>query len=130
MMCSVLHESLLLRVMTDMLYKVDHSVCAVPQCQFVFQFSASLALQACLFLIQFIHFSVHETYNTSLAVIAAYSGLLILNCLGAMAYLIAASQHNGSGSAGATFGVSMLYIVLFIPCSFVCWYRPAYNAFQ
>lgn len=34
---------------------------------------------------------------------------------------------TGSGSG---FGLSMLWLLLFTPCSFVCWYRPMYKAFR
>ena len=37
---------------------------------------------------------------------------------------------SGGEEAGATFGVSMLYMFLFTPCSFVCWYRPIYKALR
>ncbi|XP_006895978.1 PREDICTED: secretory carrier-associated membrane protein 3 [Elephantulus edwardii] len=33
-------------------------------------------------------------------------------------------------SNGAGFGLSILWILLFTPCSFVCWYRPMYKAFR
>jgi len=29
-----------------------------------------------------------------------------------------------------TFGMSLIYIVIFIPVSFICWFRPAYKAFR
>lgn len=28
------------------------------------------------------------------------------------------------------FGLSILWLLLFTPCSFVCWYRPLYGAFR
>lgn len=33
-------------------------------------------------------------------------------------------------SSGSGFGLSMLWLLLFTPCSFVCWYRPMYKAFR
>ncbi|XP_013080204.1 secretory carrier-associated membrane protein 1-like isoform X1 [Biomphalaria glabrata] len=50
--------------------------------------------------------------------------VLFLNFLGSLAYFIT----NSSG--GATFGLSILWLVLFTPCSFICWYRPLYKAFR
>ncbi|XP_077989500.1 secretory carrier-associated membrane protein 1-like isoform X1 [Glandiceps talaboti] len=54
-----------------------------------------------------------------------YSCLLFLNMLGALACLCA-----GGDGCGTTFGISVVYLVLFTPCSFVCWYRPVYKAFR
>ncbi|XP_059154186.1 secretory carrier-associated membrane protein 1-like isoform X6 [Physella acuta] len=51
--------------------------------------------------------------------------VLFLNILGSMAYFI-----TDSSSGGATFGLSILWFILFTPCSFVCWYRPLYKAFR
>ncbi|KAK2864543.1 hypothetical protein Q7C36_003697 [Tachysurus vachellii] len=33
-------------------------------------------------------------------------------------------------SSGVGFGLAILWILLFTPCSFVCWYRPVYRAFR
>ncbi|XP_060248675.1 secretory carrier-associated membrane protein 3 isoform X2 [Meriones unguiculatus] len=33
-------------------------------------------------------------------------------------------------SSGSGFGLSLLWLLLFTPCSFVCWYRPMYKAFR
>ncbi|KAK5600353.1 Secretory carrier-associated membrane protein 3 [Crenichthys baileyi] len=33
-------------------------------------------------------------------------------------------------STGSGFGLSILWALLFTPCSFVCWYRPVYKAFR
>uniref|UniRef100_A0A7N4P604 Secretory carrier-associated membrane protein n=1 Tax=Sarcophilus harrisii TaxID=9305 RepID=A0A7N4P604_SARHA len=33
-------------------------------------------------------------------------------------------------SSGSSFGLSILWALLFTPCSFVCWYRPMYKAFR
>lgn len=50
--------------------------------------------------------------------------VLILNVLGSLAYFIVDS------SGGATFGLSILWLLVFTPCSFICWYRPLYKAFR
>lgn len=56
----------------------------------------------------------------------AYGLLLLVNMGGALASLITVSVHL----SGTTFGLSILYLVLFTPCSFLCWFRPVYNAFR
>ncbi|KAI5087306.1 secretory carrier-associated membrane protein 3 isoform X2 [Silurus meridionalis] len=33
-------------------------------------------------------------------------------------------------SNGVGFGLAILWLLLFTPCSFVCWYRPVYKAFR
>ncbi|KAM4733795.1 secretory carrier-associated membrane protein 2 [Anableps anableps] len=49
---------------------------------------------------------------------------LFLNLLACLAYFITESAH------GVDFGLSILWLVLFTPCSFLCWYRPVYKAFR
>ena len=36
----------------------------------------------------------------------------------------------GGDGAGSTFGLALLYTIMFTPLSFVCWFRPAYKAFR
>merc|ERR1712228_503662 len=48
--------------------------------------------------------------------------VLILNLLGGTIIL--------GLDEGVTFGLSILYCTLFIPLSYICWFRPAYNAFR
>ncbi|XP_018429025.1 PREDICTED: secretory carrier-associated membrane protein 3-like [Nanorana parkeri] len=52
------------------------------------------------------------------------AGTLLLNFLGCLAWFIS------DGSQGTGFGISILWIILFTPCSFVCWYRPLYKVFK
>lgn len=59
-----------------------------------------------------------------------YVFVLLLNFVGSLAYFISSSQHDMNNHSGTTFGLSILYCFLFIPCSFVCWYRPLYKAFR
>ncbi|MCJ8749750.1 hypothetical protein PDJAM_G00179870 [Pangasius djambal] len=33
-------------------------------------------------------------------------------------------------ASGVGFGLAILWLLLFTPCSFVCWYRPVYRAFR
>lgn len=49
--------------------------------------------------------------------------MLVLNVIGGLALLL----HNGDF---VTFSVGVLYLILFTPFSFLCWYRPAYKAFR
>ncbi|CAF1484862.1 unnamed protein product [Adineta ricciae] len=53
-----------------------------------------------------------------------YSATLVLNMIAAFSYLMV--DKNGA----ATFGLSILYLFLFVPCSYVCWFRPIYRAFR
>ncbi|XP_069019343.1 secretory carrier-associated membrane protein 2 isoform X2 [Embiotoca jacksoni] len=49
---------------------------------------------------------------------------LFLNVLACLAYFIT------NASYGVDFGLSILWLILFTPCSFLCWYRPVYKAFK
>lgn len=62
--------------------------------------------------------------NVNNFVISVYACVLFLNIWASLAYFIADS------SGGATFGMSIVWFVLFTPCSFICWYRPLYKAFR
>jgi len=50
--------------------------------------------------------------------------LLAANLLAGLLYLFT------KGDMGQTFGLALVYCVLFTPASFVCWFRPAYKAFR
>jgi len=50
--------------------------------------------------------------------------LLAANLLTGMLYLFV------GGDMGGTFGLALVYAVLFSPASYVCWFRPAYKAFR
>ncbi|XP_065060081.1 secretory carrier-associated membrane protein 1-like [Rhopilema esculentum] len=54
-----------------------------------------------------------------------YSFALLYNCICSLALLIV-----GGDNGAETFGVSLLYLVLFVPCSFIFWYRALYKAFK
>uniref|UniRef100_A0A8D1LDK6 Secretory carrier-associated membrane protein n=1 Tax=Sus scrofa TaxID=9823 RepID=A0A8D1LDK6_PIG len=49
---------------------------------------------------------------------------LFLNIFGCLAWFCV------DPSRGVDFGLSILWFLLFTPCSFVCWYRPLYGAFS
>uniref|UniRef100_A0A3B4WGR6 Secretory carrier-associated membrane protein n=1 Tax=Seriola lalandi dorsalis TaxID=1841481 RepID=A0A3B4WGR6_SERLL len=49
---------------------------------------------------------------------------LFLNLLASLAYFTTGANH------GVDFGLAILWLILFSPCSFLCWYRPVYKAFK
>ncbi|KAB0341955.1 hypothetical protein FD754_018881, partial [Muntiacus muntjak] len=49
---------------------------------------------------------------------------LFLNIFGCLAWFCVDPPR------GVDFGLSILWFLLFTPCSFVCWYRPLYGAFS
>ncbi|ESO09035.1 hypothetical protein HELRODRAFT_185385 [Helobdella robusta] len=55
----------------------------------------------------------------------AYCCVLLVNIIGSISLM----AIHGS-EAGSTFGLSILFFVLFTPLSFVCWFRPIYDAFK
>ena len=54
-----------------------------------------------------------------------YSTLLFMNFLVSLIIFV-----GGNAKYGSQFGLSLLWWILFTPCSVVCWYRPVYNAFR
>ncbi|KAK6317754.1 hypothetical protein J4Q44_G00110450 [Coregonus suidteri] len=51
------------------------------------------------------------------------SATLAVNLIGCLAWMC--------GGGGATnFGMAILWLILFTPCSYVCWFRPIYKAFK
>ncbi|XP_029488425.1 secretory carrier-associated membrane protein 4-like isoform X1 [Oncorhynchus nerka] len=52
-----------------------------------------------------------------------YSVTLCVNVVSCIAW------WAGGGSAG-NFGLSLLWLLLFSPCSYTCWFRPLYKAFR
>ncbi|XP_066992827.1 secretory carrier-associated membrane protein 1 [Anabrus simplex] len=49
--------------------------------------------------------------------------IMVLNVFGGMLLMFTHSEFT-------TFGLGILYLLLFTPFSFLCWYRPAYKAFR
>lgn len=60
---------------------------------------------------------------TCLSLSAVYSGTLCMNVISCIAW------WAGGGSA-TNFGFSLLWLILFSPCSYTCWFRPLYKAFR
>ncbi|XP_057697670.1 secretory carrier-associated membrane protein 4 isoform X1 [Corythoichthys intestinalis] len=52
-----------------------------------------------------------------------YSATLCMNVIGCIAWWAA-------GGNGSNFGYSLLWLILFSPCSYVCWFRPIYKAIR
>lgn len=55
--------------------------------------------------------------------ITVHGCVLLLNVIGGFVLML----RNGEFS---TFGLEILYLILFTPFSFLCWFRPAYRAFK
>ncbi|KAG8144934.1 putative Secretory carrier-associated membrane protein [Naja naja] len=53
-----------------------------------------------------------------------HSVTLLLNFLACLA------AFTVRPAAGSNFGMSILWLILFTPCAFLCWYRPVYKAFR
>ncbi|CAF0726038.1 unnamed protein product [Adineta ricciae] len=54
----------------------------------------------------------------------AYSLTLFLNMIAGLSYFVV--DKDGA----STFGLSLVYLVLFVPLSYICWFRPIYRAFS
>ena len=52
-----------------------------------------------------------------------YCATLGINLVACLAWWIAAGS-------GANFGLALVWLLLFSPCGYVCWFRPAYKAFR
>nr|XP_044990993.1 secretory carrier-associated membrane protein 4 isoform X3 [Jaculus jaculus] len=52
-----------------------------------------------------------------------YCATLGVNLIACLAWWIARRS-------GANFGLAFVWLLLFTPCSYVCWFRPAYKAFR
>lgn len=68
----------------------------------------------------FVKICTSNMYDSLLAHVSLYLGNLLVGLL----YLFA------GGDAGATFGLALIYMFLFTPASYMCWFRPAYKAFR
>lgn len=61
---------------------------------------------------------------SSAAFLSASAIALFLNFVASLAWFCV------EPTAGSDFGLSILWALLYTPCSFVCWYRPMYKAFR
>lgn len=52
-----------------------------------------------------------------------YCATLGVNLVACLAWWI-------GGGSGANFGLALVWLLLFSPCGYVCWFRPAYKAFR
>lgn len=55
--------------------------------------------------------------------------LLLVNVIGTATYFGVVSGSDAVTS-GTVFGVSLLILVVVVPCSYLCWFRPLYKAFK
>ncbi|XP_064331466.1 secretory carrier-associated membrane protein 3 [Phalacrocorax carbo] len=65
-----------------------------------------------------------KTVSTMYYLWMASTIALFLNFLSSLAWFCV------EPSSGSGFGLSILWALLYTPCSFVCWYRPMYKAFR
>ncbi|XP_013917765.1 PREDICTED: secretory carrier-associated membrane protein 4 [Thamnophis sirtalis] len=56
--------------------------------------------------------------------------LWIFYCITLSCNLIACLAWWIGGGYGSNFGLAILWLLLFSPCSYVCWFRPVYKAFR
>ena len=56
--------------------------------------------------------------------VSVHTGLYLANLFGTLCSLF------GGLDDGSAFGVSLAYVIFFVPLSFLCWFRPAYKAFK
>uniref|UniRef100_A0A8C9V2P0 Secretory carrier-associated membrane protein n=1 Tax=Scleropages formosus TaxID=113540 RepID=A0A8C9V2P0_SCLFO len=54
---------------------------------------------------------------------AVYSVTLCVNVVSCVAWW-------AGGGSGVNFGLALLWLLLFSPCSYICWFRPLYKAFR
>lgn len=65
-----------------------------------------------------------KTYWLYNALFTVHGCVMVLNILGGLALIFKTSEGF------TTFGLGILYLILFTPISFLCWFRPAYKAFR
>ncbi|KAJ8274154.1 hypothetical protein COCON_G00087790 [Conger conger] len=65
------------------------------------------------------HQLIRRVYNLWIL----YSVTLCVNVVSCIAWW-------AGGGSGVNFGLSLLWLILFSPCSYACWFRPLYKAFR
>ncbi|XP_034048902.1 secretory carrier-associated membrane protein 1-like [Thalassophryne amazonica] len=65
-----------------------------------------------------------KTVNIMYYLWMCHTGTLFANMIGCLAWF------SVDRARGVDFGLSILWLLIFTPCSFVCWYRPLYGAFR
>ena len=56
--------------------------------------------------------------------------LLLSNFVIGFLYLCLGDARKDVTESGGTMALALVYLFLFTPAAFVCWYRPAYKAFR
>ena len=85
----------------------------------------SLEVRRKLIALKNIAFSYEVDFHCCLfTIFLGHVSLLAANLLVGLLYLFT------KGDMGGTFGLALVYCILFTPASFVCWFRPAYKAFR
>lgn len=70
-----------------------------------------------------VYICVKTCLKTVISVFIVYSITLCVNLVSCIAWVA------GGGSA-VNIGLGLLWLVLFSPCGYVCWFRPLYKAFR
>lgn len=66
---------------------------------------------------------MHLAVCNSVLVFSVNSATLAVNLIGCFAWMF--------GGGGVTnFGLAIIWLIMFTPCSYVCWFRAIYKAFK